>query len=225
MRGIALARYLMVAGMVTATGKNPAACPQQALPDDEPAYSSSSSIQTPQPQPNRRNIVREQNEDWLLRRETEVGTASKRFFSDQKEIWTSPLRLKPADAEWLIPVAGLTTGMILTDASFSRSLSNKPSTLNLFQDMRNGGVAALGAASGGLYLWSMRTHDPHQRETGLLAGEAVLDSLVVTRRREICHRARAARSRNGTRQLFSGWRFVSFKPFRGGVGCGRNFGA
>ena len=180
MKGIALARYVMIAGMMIATGKTLAACPQQALRDDAAVYSSSSSIQTPQPQANRTRMAHEENQNWLLRRETDVGTASKRFFSDQKEIWTSPLRLKPADAEWLIPVAGLTTGMILTDASFSRSLSNKPSTLNLFQDLRNGSVAALGAASGGLYLWSMRTHDPHQRETGLLAGEAVLDSLIVT---------------------------------------------
>ena len=180
MKGITLARTLMIAGMMTATRQTLAACPQQALPDDAATYSSTSAIQTPVPQLNRTRFVHQEDQNWLLRREAEVGTASKRFFSDQKEIWTSPLQLKPADAEWLIPVAGITTGMILTDVSFSRSLSNKPSTLNLFQDMRNGSVAALGAASGGLYLWSMRTHDPHQRETGLLAGEAILDSLAVT---------------------------------------------
>ncbi len=180
MKGITLARTLMIAGMMTATRQTLAAYPQQALPDDVATYSSTSAIQTPVAQPNRTRFVHQEDQNWLLRRETDVGSASKRFFYDQKEIWTSPLRLKPADAEWLIPVAGITTGMILTDASFSRSLSNKPSTLNLFQDMRNGSVAALGAASGGLYLWSMRTHDPHQRETGLLAGEAILDSLAVT---------------------------------------------
>ncbi len=173
-----MARHLMIAGMMTIAADHVAARPQQALPDDAPTYVTSSGIQTPAP--NRPATVHYTKENWLLRGGAEAETASERFLSDQREIWTSPLRIKFADAEWLVPVAGITTGMILTDASFSRSLSNSPGTLNLFQNMRNGSLAALGAASGGLYLWSMRTHDPHQRETGLLAAEAVVDSLIVT---------------------------------------------
>ena len=173
-----MAGYLMIAGVTMVAQRTLAACPQQALADDAPGYVTSSAIQTPAP--NRPRAVHKSNENWLLRSGTEAEAAGQRFLSDQREIWTSPLRIKVADAEWLVPVAGITTGMILTDANFSRSLSNNPGTLNLFQNMRNGSLAALGAASGGLYLWSMRTHDRHQRETGLLAGEAVLDSLILT---------------------------------------------
>ncbi len=173
-----MTRFLMMACVMTGAGRTLLARPQQAFAGDAPDYSTSSSIETPQP--NQQQLVPKHDQDWLLNRTAEVGSTTGRILTDQKEIWTSPFRIKPSDAEWLVPVAGLTTGMILTDANFSHGLSNSPSTLNLFQNMRNGSLAALGVASGGLYVWSLRTHDGHQRETGLLAGEAVIDSLIVT---------------------------------------------
>src|SRR5258708_9115074 len=33
-----------------------------------------------------------------------------RFMTDQKEIWTSPTRLRFPDAEWLVPLSGITAG-------------------------------------------------------------------------------------------------------------------
>ena len=38
-------------------------------------------------------------------------------------------------------------------------------------------LVGLGAGS---YLWSYISHDEHQRETGILAGEAVINSLLTT---------------------------------------------
>ncbi len=55
----------------------------------------------------------------------------------------------------------------------------------------------MAAASGGMYLLGKMTSNDHARETGLLAGEAALDSLVPTyalkyaTRRERPHRATA----------------------------------
>jgi len=118
--------------------------------------------------------------DWLLKPESPLPGAGKRLLGDQKEIWTSPARLRWSDTEWLVPVSGITAGLILTDVSLSHSLSNKSGTLNLFKEVRTGSVATLGAASAGFYIWSLHTHDPHQRETGLLAGEAIFDSLILT---------------------------------------------
>ena len=85
-----------------------------------------------------------------------------------------------SDAEWLVPFAGITSGMILTDASISKSLPKNPGILRASQNIRTGSLATLGLASAGIYLWSYRSHDPHQRETGLLVGEAVADSLILT---------------------------------------------
>jgi hypothetical protein len=64
MKGITLARTLMIAGMMTATRQTLGACPQQALPDDAATYSSSSSIQTPAPQPNLTRFVHQEDQNW-----------------------------------------------------------------------------------------------------------------------------------------------------------------
>ena len=132
------------------------------------------------PIPNAEVPFRPRRTDWLQTPESNVHAVGSRLFSDQKNIWTAPFHIRRSDAEWLVPLAGVTTALILTDANFSHGLSSSPSTLHQYNDIRTGSVAALGAASGGLFLWSFRTHDPHQQETGLLAGEAVFDSLVLT---------------------------------------------
>src|SRR6267142_6304774 len=53
----------------------------------------------------------------------------KRFLEDQKQIWTSPARLRFSDADWLLPLGGVTAGLFVTDASYSRHLSQNPTTL------------------------------------------------------------------------------------------------
>ena len=99
--------------------------------------------------------------------------------SDQKTIWTSPSRLRLADADWLLPF-GVATGILFaTDTEFSKHLSNSPSLLNHSSSFSNYGVASLAAASGGLYVLGRFTHDERKRETGLLAAEAAMNSLAV----------------------------------------------
>ncbi len=103
----------------------------------------------------------------------------KNFASDQKAIWTSPGRLRLADADWLLPL-GVATGIFFaTDTEFSKHLSNSPSLLNHSSSFSNYGLASLAAASGGLYVLGRFTHDEHKRETGLLAAEAAINTLAV----------------------------------------------
>ncbi len=101
------------------------------------------------------------------------------FVEDQKQIWTSPGRLRLSDANWLVPLGGLTAGLIVTDRDYSAHLSQGPNTLRRYRTVSNAGAAALLGAAGGLTLWGLKSHDDHRRETGMLAGEAVLNSLVV----------------------------------------------
>src|SRR5271157_5628209 len=44
--------------------------------------------------------------------------------ADQKNILTSPFRLKPADAKWLAPVAGITAGLFVTDPDSSFAMKS-----------------------------------------------------------------------------------------------------
>ena len=103
----------------------------------------------------------------------------KDFVEDQKQIWSSPLRIRPADAAWLVPLAGITAGLFVTDRQYSASLPSNPTTLSHYKTVSDYGVASLIGAGAGLYLLSFPTHNEHWRETGFLSGEAALDSLVT----------------------------------------------
>jgi hypothetical protein len=99
---------------------------------------------------------------------------------DQKAIWTSPSRLRLVDADWLIPLGAATGGFLATDTEYSKHLSNSSSRLKHSNDLSNYGIAAMAAAGGGFYFWGRITHDEHKSETGILAGEAAIDSYGVT---------------------------------------------
>jgi len=99
---------------------------------------------------------------------------------DQKTIWTSPFHLRSADATWLFPFATVTALSAATDRSFVHALSSDPQRLNRFRTFSNDGVAALLGVGAGSYVWSYISHDEHERETGILSGEAVIESLLMT---------------------------------------------
>jgi membrane-associated phospholipid phosphatase len=103
----------------------------------------------------------------------------KNLASDQKSIWTSPIRLRWADGVWLFPLAAVTGGFFATDRAVPPALSGDLKKLNHYSNFSNYGVYSLVGAGGGLYLWSKLSHDDHQRETGILAGEAAIDSFAV----------------------------------------------
>ncbi|HXY08591.1 MAG TPA: capsule assembly Wzi family protein [Terriglobales bacterium] len=102
------------------------------------------------------------------------------FAQDQKQIWTSPARIRFSDLTWLVPLGGLTAGLLVTDREYSASLSQNPSTIKNYKNLSNVGLAALVGAGAGMYLGSFPMHNDHWRETGFLSGEAVLNSLVAT---------------------------------------------
>ena len=102
------------------------------------------------------------------------------LFQDQKNIWTAPTRVRLSDATWLVPLGGITAGLFATDRQYSASLSQDPATLRHYRKASDLGVASLVGAGAGLYLFSYPIHNPHWRETGFLAGEAALNSLITT---------------------------------------------
>jgi len=99
---------------------------------------------------------------------------------DQRAMWTSPMGLRAADADWLLPLALATGGTIATDREYSKHLSNSPSRLRYSNDLSNYGIGALAGAGAGFYFLGRMTHDEHKSETGLLAGEAAMDSFAAT---------------------------------------------
>jgi len=113
--------------------------------------------------------------------ESRIGfSLLKNITLDQKTIWTSPFRLHWDDGTWLFPLATVTAISIATDRSFVHALSSDPHKLNHYRSFSNDGAVALAGVAGGAFIWSYISHDEHQRETGILAGEAVADSLITT---------------------------------------------
>jgi hypothetical protein len=112
-------------------------------------------------------------------RENSVGLhLLKNIAEDQKALWEGPKSLRWVDTDWLVPLGGATAAMFATDTEFSRHLSNSPSRITNSKDLSNYGLASLVGIGGGLYVLGHVTHDDHKMETGILAGEAAIDSLV-----------------------------------------------
>jgi len=101
------------------------------------------------------------------------------FLQDQKQIWTSPAKLRLSDTEWLVPISGISAGLFVTDRDFSKHLSQKPTTISHYKTLSNAGIGALVGSGAGMWLLGHVSHNEHWSETGFLAGEAALNSLVV----------------------------------------------
>jgi hypothetical protein len=108
---------------------------------------------------------------------------------DQREIWTSPARIRLGHADWLVPFAGLAAGLLVSDRDASLHLSNSPIRLKNYQRLSNYGIVGMAGTVGGLYLWGKATNDAHKQEAGVLSGEAAVNALLVSEALKFCDRA------------------------------------
>jgi membrane-associated phospholipid phosphatase len=100
---------------------------------------------------------------------------------DQKQIWTSPFRMKRKDAKWWLIFGGATGALIATDRRSSQLLPNTRDQVAFSGRVSGiGAVYTLVPVAGGLYLGGVLAKQPHLRETGLLGAEALVDSLIVS---------------------------------------------
>lgn len=112
--------------------------------------------------------------------ETKLGISLlKNIVLDQKAIWTSPTHLRLADADWMIPFAGIAAVSLASDTHVSMGLTRSPSFVSKTNSFSNYGVGALGGIAGGMYLLGKIRHDDHSQEAGLLSGEAAVDAVGV----------------------------------------------
>jgi hypothetical protein len=127
-----------------------------------------------------------------------------RFVDDQRQIWTSPARVHFSDTLWLVPLSGITAGLFVTDGDFSRHLSHDPKTISRYNNLSNASVAALVGGAGGMWLLGHVKHNEHWSETGFLAGEAALNSLVVVEGMKYSFGRQRPNEGNGNGQFFQG---------------------
>jgi membrane-associated phospholipid phosphatase len=126
------------------------------------------------------------------------------FLNDQKQIWTSPAKLRFSDAQWLVPLSGITATLFATDTTFSKHLSHNPATTSHYDSLSNAGLGALLGGAGGMWLLGHVKHNSHWTETGFLAGEAALNSLVVVEAMSYGFGRERPYQDNGSGSFFSG---------------------
>jgi hypothetical protein len=97
---------------------------------------------------------------------------------DQKAILTSPFRARIEDLNWIVPLTGLSVGLINADAEISSRIKGTGTFSKHSSTISNAGLGIALAGSGGMYLLGKIKADEHKRETGILAIEAATDSLI-----------------------------------------------
>jgi hypothetical protein len=125
------------------------------------------------------------------------------IIKDQIHIWTSPVRVRRGDLIWLVPLGAATGVTLATDTNTMRYVSHDH-TFN--KDNVNVSNALLGgeiAVPVMLYGVGVFKEDAHARETGLLSGEALVDSVVVEEVTKIIFRRERPLANNAAGDFFS----------------------
>jgi membrane-associated phospholipid phosphatase len=99
--------------------------------------------------------------------------------SDQKQFWTRPGSWTRNDATTLVPFAAFTGLVIGSDSWISKQVATGPNQIRLNRNISNYAVYSLVGAGGGAYLLGQMTKNDHLSETGLLSGEAALNSTAI----------------------------------------------
>jgi membrane-associated phospholipid phosphatase len=100
--------------------------------------------------------------------------------ADQRQFWTSPTRLRTKDLYWIAPFGGITAAFIAGDSWLSKQVPDKPNQLDRSLKISDYTTYALIGAGGSAFLLGHMTHNDHMSETGLLAGEAAINSTAIT---------------------------------------------
>jgi membrane-associated phospholipid phosphatase len=104
----------------------------------------------------------------------------KNILRDQKAIWTAPLRLERDDVKWVLPSGIGFMALATTDRSTGDEIFEADRQVAASRGVSYAGsVYGLGAVAGTFYLVGRKTHNDRARETGLLAAEALIDSVIA----------------------------------------------
>ncbi len=125
------------------------------------------------------------------------------ILKDQIAVWTSPVRIRAHDLIWLLPLGAATGLTLATDTDAMRDLSHNPS---FNKDSVNASNALLGseiALPVALYGAGLIKGNAHARETGILSGEALADSVVLDQVTKIIFRRERPLYNNAAGDFFS----------------------
>src|SRR6476661_4740395 len=80
---------------------------------------------------------------------------------DQKEIWTSPLRLHKSDLRWIIPLAATTGLLLATDHHSATLIHSNESNRRLSSNFANAGLMTFGGIAASSFAIGAFTRNEH----------------------------------------------------------------
>ncbi len=112
--------------------------------------------------------------------ESSHGNFFTHILSEQKTIWTSPLKIKPGDAKWLVPIAVTTAILMATDKDANRRLPKGEETLEISSQISRFGEGYTTFAVAGLaYTLGKFSRNERLQETGKLGFEALINTSIA----------------------------------------------
>jgi membrane-associated phospholipid phosphatase len=104
----------------------------------------------------------------------------KNILLDQKELWTSPFRMKKKDLGWWIGIPAITAALIVTDNKTIDTFENSKGQITWGNHISNIGASyTLIPLVAGFYGYGVWKDQPKAREVGVLGAQALLDSLII----------------------------------------------
>jgi membrane-associated phospholipid phosphatase len=129
-----------------------------------------------------------------------VTKLARNIWLDQKDMWSSPLRIRTMEdaAPWILIGAG-TAGLIASDHWSAHQLPNTVDQVSISHD-----VSQLGAGytivpiAAGFYIGGAFAHNEKARETGILGAEAIIDATIVSEVFKVTMRRQRPLDANGS---------------------------
>jgi hypothetical protein len=104
-----------------------------------------------------------------------VVRSLQRTLEDQKGLYLSPL--KPKNFKWDALVLGGTAALLATDREVMRDIPRDH--VNISHDLALLCIGGTGAALGGLWMYGIKTDNPHAKETGELTLESLANTFLI----------------------------------------------
>ena len=112
---------------------------------------------------------------------TTPGRCAAQIARDQTNILTSPFHLRKKDLLWIAPLGAATGLAFAFDQEALSHVSTDPGRVAAFRRASNlTGLYVPIATIGGAWLTGTIKHDDHLRDTGFVAGEALINTLIFT---------------------------------------------
>ncbi len=141
-----------------------------------------------------------------------IKSAVRSLPRDQLTIWTSPFKARIQDLTWLVPLM-VTSGVLIgsDQQSLAREHSNA-TAVRRSTTISNAGLALMLGLPAVTYVSSLLNGSRREHETGILAGEAVVDSLIVDEALNVLTARARPTLTGGDGRFFTSSRFNSSFP-------------